>query len=854
MHFKRLISFFAVSLLVLSRMMPAVALPPLPKDPRILSGTLKSGVTYYVIKDETRKGYAEAAIVRRDEILSSSTRKQLDSLPGFIGTSPREFLSRNGMGYGPEGLCYEAEGSTVFRFRDIPVYDTAVQDSTLLLSFSLAGESPSRQAIILAGDVDPSAVIHKMELFSMLVKPSYKSNPEANYIWEPTLVPVFSLFPSPGRRAGVTVTYAFPRTPRESMSTAQPLIMDIFAREFDVILRRRLLRNLREKGVPCAGVDFSYVSSSATSQDEKFSVTVHTDLDHQGEAMSVIATTLSTIETYGVFEDEFLDSRNVIRPAMALKASAAPGSSEFVERCISSFLYGSSLAPFSEELKLFDRKAVSDSVELRLFNNIASALLDQNRNASVQFRSAADSLDDDQALFDYNLAYLIGYTTPSASGYVWSRGDTLALPGPHGRVKISQTRPESVSGGEMWTFSNGMRVVFKNVPGSGMFSYALLVDGGYSSVRGLKEGEAGFFSDMLLLSDISGLSGHEFRNMLRSNGISMRPEVGATDLRIRGEAPSGKIRLLLSSLLALTSSREESPGAFDYYRRSELLRLDGGPEAGDAVLSLLFPGYLLSPVKNPDSLSEDTYRKAWDYFGDVFSRSGSGMLVLSGDLDAVMLKKLLPRYLGGFIGGRSTRQRSYSGELPVAGNTSITAEGGSDALEVMVSAEIPLTAANYHAAPMAVEVIRKAVVSELGPLGVSAAVYWDYSPYPQERLSVRISCRPCPEDGLPLSVRPSSMDAVSTAVARALKGTASIRSIPQADLKAYKAMVLGNVASTLATPEGITETVLARYSGGKDLVSGYKNTVSGIDSGRICLMLKALASGAKAEYIVRKGE
>ena len=61
------------ALLSFSRIVPAqTQLPPLPIDSRIQKGTLGCGVTYYMVTDPTVKGYADVAIVQRDEPLSEA--------------------------------------------------------------------------------------------------------------------------------------------------------------------------------------------------------------------------------------------------------------------------------------------------------------------------------------------------------------------------------------------------------------------------------------------------------------------------------------------------------------------------------------------------------------------------------------------------------------------------------------------------------------------------------------------------------------------------------------------------------------------------------------------------------------
>ena len=96
-----------------SRIVPAqTQLPSLPVDSRIQKGTLGSGVTFYMVTNPSEKGYADIAIVQRDEPLSAAKREGLESA----------FLGRMEIAPGPDGFLSDVDGSTVYRFGRVPFY------------------------------------------------------------------------------------------------------------------------------------------------------------------------------------------------------------------------------------------------------------------------------------------------------------------------------------------------------------------------------------------------------------------------------------------------------------------------------------------------------------------------------------------------------------------------------------------------------------------------------------------------------------------------------------------------------------------------------------------------------------
>ena len=332
-------------------------------DSKIQKGTLRCGVAYYMVKNDERKGYADFAVVRRGEAPTRAAEESLETA----------YLSRNGIGPRPGGYFRDFDGSTVLHLERVPVYDANALDSTLLVTFAQVAASSAAEAVIVAGDIDPTEFKKKMDIFSMMVPQHFVENSHGpDYVWEPSVMPSIVLRNEPmGDRGIVRVTYAAPRTPQEQMNTAQALVMGIFSREFRTIAVRRISRNLRDAGIPCGRLDFRYLNSTETGGDEEYSVEVQTDRDHLEAAMKIISGTLAGIDEFGVPVKEFTDAKQVMMAEMLPRGSEPLTNRKYVERCVSHFLYGANLAPYSEETRLFARKNLPDSTETRLFNQSA---------------------------------------------------------------------------------------------------------------------------------------------------------------------------------------------------------------------------------------------------------------------------------------------------------------------------------------------------------------------------------------------------------------------------------------------------------------------------------------------------
>lgn len=822
--------------LMVSITVPAQNLPPLPLDGRIQTGTLGCGVKYYMVQNPAEKGYASVAVVQRDEPSSPEKRSRLNAglLAGF------------GIGSGREGYITEWDGSTVYRFSHVPFYNVSALDSTLLHSFTQVAASRAEQAIIICGDIDTQELKKKLDIFSMMVpRILVRQDHTLDYVWEPSPAPSVLFYRSQDPvRASVSVSYASARIPQNQMNTAQALVTNIFLKEFTVILRHRLEREFADAGIPCGGIEFDLRSSARQGDDELYRVSVITDPAHLDPAMRLLSSTLSQLDYFGVPETEFANARRVMLPSMLSRAAATPPVEADVDRCVSNFLYGAAMSPFSEELRLFSRKHVTESDQCAMFNSFSSAVLDQLGNLTLSFVSPQDSLDRDDALFYYNLAYLYGSLSPTDKDYSWRAADTLGLEIDCPRVRIRSTRTEPVSGGTLWTLSNGVKVVYKQMDGIfGRFKYAFQLDGGLSHIPALQDGEAGYIADMLSLYDAGGLPARSFRDLLEVHGVRMSAHVDMNNLLIEGEAPSPGLPFLLKSLLSIFNDRTINRREFEAYSRN--MRLAATP-LRDSLESALAPSYPYFLHRNPALLTTALQDRAEAYFNERFTHVNNGVLILVGDLDEPTVKRVLMRYLGGFQTNRGTVQRQAVTYSPAS--ASLTGESREAGVHILVDAPLPLSTANYIALPIVREQVHRALVRRLQPLGISVSESFEPVAYPTERLRLFISCEPVSADGLPAGEYAIPAHTVLQNVRLALEDVSS-ENLSQADIRAWRNMVYEQVRASQASAGGVLDAVVMRYTMGKDIYNRYAETLAGIDSSRIHVILSALARAPRVEYV-----
>lgn len=847
-------------LLLPSIMMRGQALPSLGVADEIKMGTLPNRMDYYLVTNRGERGFADFALVRKDLCEPEDVRDGLGSLPHFGSREPYRFLSENGIGYSEEGYVSYRPDATIFSFKNVPTHDQSVADSTLLMMMDMAAASRRPQAIVISGDIDADKIRERMNLLSMTVSRLVLPAWDCGYAWNPRdSLALRVTFHQSSDVAVINSIFSARRQPAELMNTPQPLVSSAYAHTLAGIVCKRVIRSFRDLGIPLADIRFRYMDSSRSPEDERYSFSLFTSSRYLDQATREFAAILSDIDKNGVDPEEFEDAREkLLSEAKRKEGGRDLSNAEYVSKCISSYLYGSNLASEGAVNTFLAGRRLPVEQELPLFNGFARALLDSASNLTLRYDIPETGMDREVIRNSFNDAW--ANAAPRTGAYKTDFGDTLSLYEPKSRARLRSETPEPVSGGKLWTFSNGVKVVYKKVSTPGEFRYALMLRGGVSLVPGLHAGEGAFVGDMLGLSDIAGLNGRDFHAMLGANGITMEEEASLSDLRISGIAPKSKFPLLMRALLSVADARKPNKAEFDYYRKGEALRIDmealSPRDVNSLMDSIMRPEYFYSERKIMENLTDDLPWRAEQYFESVFSKVNDGMLVLVGDLDEERLKKDLSKTVGDFRTQKKYAQRPRVSSRFATGSVTYMEEsvpglvgGGEIGVNVAMSAPISYNMENYMAFKMAVACIRKELVGVLADSGAYVELTERLEVFPAERMSVFVNCRPCRADGLPPGVTPADPLELLDAVRR-ITSDVSRLDISDKDLNAYKEAMRGVLERRLASPEAIVDDVLVRYGEGKDLVSGSKAAIEAVSAEDVKKILSLLKKGAEVEYVI----
>lgn len=856
----------SVALLLSSLMGVAQGLPQLPVASEITVSYFPNGISCYLVANASRPGFADFALVQKGEPNEDSGRDALSELSHFDRILPYKYLASKGVGYRQRGYIETTKYYQAFRFDDVPVSDKTVCDSLCLMIFNIASLYPQTQAVIISGDIDSKALKDRMTALSMLTVPRKEKAQMPKYDFSPngerTIVTSEAVVPSV---AAFQVSFAAPRPPVTLMNTVQPLMNQLYADIFGTVLKEHAARIFRESGVSLLESGFQYRSAAESPAEERYTFVVRVPRNEIEAAIPVLARILADIDNNGITREEYEIAKRESLVELTRASYTPSTNSSYVERCMASYLYGANLAPEKTLKDFFDSRKLSGEKETQLFNSYVQSLVSKNHNVSVRYDTPYSELPKgkvamlfDQAWDSYDFSLI--HSPAPAVGTQAKSANTVQKAAKKDKVKLTFTSSEPITGGELWTFSNGMEVIYRREKGSGRFDYALMLRGGYASAGEINPGEGAFVSDLLAMSKIDGRTSREFYGYLRSNGIRMTPSVSLSDLRIVGSAPSDKMETVMDAIYSVARRREPDTMAFSRYLKEEPLRIDitRKRQAGlyEVMDSLLAPFYKYSTHKEIDNIEKDLPQRAERYFHKQFSHFNDGVLIIVGDIDKETLKSQLCSSLGSFPTGPALSVRPLINYPLRSGWSTYTVQAsqsmvgsGEQSVNVAMSSFMPFSSNRYMAFRLALICVQKKIVQSLADAGMYAVVEGSYDIFPAEKINLYITVRPCQSAGLPTDIVPSDPVLALGDIRMSLSRIIAAE-LTDKELSSYKAVLASEMKSDSQNPEKMVENALIRYSLSKDLITGYDAKIKSVTAKQVKDILRTLDNGAKVEYII----
>ena len=854
--------------------MPAQELPVLSPDKAVKTGLLPNGTSYYIVSNPAVKGVADFALVQKtgtENISDTASYRTLSAARAALAALPRsggsvqEFFTSHGVTPGRDGFVKVTGNTTEFRFRDVLLSRPEVLDSALLVLLDIVDRvsdsedpflekwyAPSDQAVIIAGDVDAASVADKLKMISYMT-PASPSASRTEYRWEERDSAVFTNIPAAyDGLASFTAVWKSARTPREYMNTVQPAIYELFLAELGMIAEEYVADELRSRNIPYADVSCFHRTSLQSSGDETFSVSVSVSERDFQSAVEAVAAVMGRIDAGKTDVRDLIRMKRICMDQAREKAFVpTTANSDYVDRCTAAFIYNGSLATMQTKVDFLAGRVLEDSTELRLFNSISSALLDPERNLTVEYSSSMPA-DSVKAIVDraWNSAEV--FPDPAEDGNSGSY-PYFVYAGPKARLKSEKT--DHMSKGLEWTFSNGFKVVYRRMPTGGRLHYALALNGGFGSIVDIEKGEGGYVSDYYMLGKVFDRPADEFIADLAVEGMSLDVYAGLSATMISGSAEEDDVDLMMTALLTAVNCWEIDEGAVRYHEACEPLRhamrKGTSAEMVAKVNDIMCPDYRYVSYRMLERISPDLARKAEGFYDDLFGRTNDGVLIVLGDVDPDALKKKMTAHVAGFRVTDRAFRRSVVRYLPASGWSTYTVEGERNSVDIALSVPLALTADNFMAAEVAAMVLQKMLSEALVDSGMYPEVSHECRIYPNERINLHISLNEISPDGFASDVVNSGpMDALAT-VRSVLSGLGGME-VTGEDVEAFKTRMKAAMDLEMKEPFYWLNVISRRHLAGKDFTTGHDARIKSVTVGKVKSILSGLNEGTRVEYIISR--
>ena len=703
----------------------------------------------------------------------------------------------------------------VCAYRNVVVSSETAVDSLLLnlMRRVEADKTPADCAVVICGDIDVSSVMTKLKYMSLMVNSSIPS-PLPEYVWDGNAKALCSVSADTLKGlATVHFEWQAPREAQEKANTIQSAVYEKVVWELGEVVKTLVGRSLRKQDVPVADISYSRVDCTSGLVHDGFVVDVVVPQAYSAQTELTVASVLAFLDRGEVHMNDLLLAECDYFLSLGRSASKSIiRNDEYTRLCRDAFLYNTPLSSDMERLSFFKSKDISELTRRKMFSSVSSALID------VDVPSPEVEIP--------------------ASGVLCS--DTLGLPVPNVKMKVQSSRKDLFSGGTVWTFANGFKVIYKKMPTDRRLYYSMSLNGGYGNIDQLERGEGAYMSDYLDHSWIAGLKGGGFKDVLKLSGMTMDVKVGLLNTSVWGHVDDRNAGLLLKALLAVANESRLDTVSVNYYSRCENIRRPMLAESDirERLDGLLCPEYKYSPFKTSQGVKKETFLKAEALFSALTSKMNDGVLVIVGDMDEGDLKKLLQVYVGGFKVRNVASRRPSIQYHPVSGWSSYSVEGEKDAAYVVITTPLSMTAANHFATEIAQVLFEYRVKKLSEEKGFDAEVFCARGIYPDERFSIMVE----------ISGECNHLD-----IGQLREILSDCQSdIPVRELDACKAYLKNSYGLRMQSPEYWLKVIPLRYLEGKDFTTGYDAKIDAVTVEMLQHVFKALDNGAGIEYVITK--
>lgn len=484
---------------------------------------------------------------------------------------------------------------------------------------------PDLQAIIVVGDIDPTAIASKVRMLFQATSKGTSPTPR-EYGINPSFIGPQKIFfkDNEASSARISLYLVSDAIPVEYRSTAVALVNDYMGHMMMDVICRRL--KLQAEALPfhISSIDIDYGRWLDLNDKESYKIEIVTSPGYASDAYKFLLTEIERLNKYGISVDEYnLASDKYISTLNYQYDWRIKTSNDvFTDRCIENFIDGYSLASIELCKEYIDKMMYHINVE-KLNSFIHSYIVPANRLFYC--------VSPEDVNMDIDCGSIDPYT-PSSQVVDTTKIDIVS-------GKIVTTSKEPISGATMWTLSNGAIVLLKDskIEPSRVY-FKAFAKGGISSI----DDNASLSPDFLNL--VANIGSKESPSSL-SRGVSYFSS------HLNGSFSSSDVDLFMNGIYRSFTDfkyHDEAFGIINDYRNDMLLYAGNDPSA---VLNRM-----KSDVARPQNEgTEINYHYVADQIKEMFSNAADYTFVFVGDIDENLYKAPVCKFIASLPGNPHTK-------------------------------------------------------------------------------------------------------------------------------------------------------------------------------------------------------
>ncbi|MBP5539564.1 MAG: hypothetical protein J6X69_07075 [Bacteroidales bacterium] len=674
--------------------------------------------------------------------------------------------------------------------------------------------------IFVTGDFKKEDILARMQHLSVVL-PRHQSQwkRKERPAWE-DIPPTLQVQETGDGHVILTYKLYSPATDENLNATIIPTIVERSWTLFGRILERRVECALEAGGIPYGGVSARFKMAQGLENHHLFSLQTVVAQADEARTAERIYRVLEDLRTGLVSEGEVEAASNSYLFGRFDRQLRPVTPSVQALRLFRSYLYNNDLASDREKTEFFTSK--------KYFPNEDKKRFDRFTARSVRIPAFCTTTDGEIRVSLDNL--------PPTKGPVLHFADTMSFPGKTKACKVARTITEGTTGGSMFFFENGTRVVYKQKSCGKRVYYTFVFEGGMAQLTNTDG--AAWMEDIFYAGRVNGYRMKDFMSLLAAGGIDLYFTASHAALTLAGSCEENKVSSLLKALIALTGHWRVEEKDWDFITRCAQIPSYKDPvqRARLQVSRQLHPGYAWDLDKNNVTPSMEALREVAGLIRGCFRSTRNATLFMQGNIPERRIVSKLRQFMDQFpVDGRHDK-RNPATMLTVSGTTRMGDIAPEKPVLIVSSFNYPTGLDQQLVKEIAIALAQDRLRMNLAGVGVRCRIRENiiYQPVENVELFIRLSG--------------SGMDAMHI-VNETLREMGNGK-IPKASFEGAIAELLSRTRAQENSPFYWRDILFNRVVYGKDYHNRVKDRLEKLSQEEVSRFCAQWAEAGRVEYVM----